>query len=329
MRSLFLEFKDLFEKKPPSVIKAFKNGKEDLCITVNGTNPFELEGSEQYRFRDLLWRAGIIEPANEKEIRETIAAVVSGSFKDNRQLALALDTSILLLNHINRYVKHVEREYRRRFSLTRLPILLVAQATQYELHHMASSERSKPKHFPDEFVLPSKTYNLRGQRGKFGAFMLQTLMDRYPLIMAKPGFPMLMLKPEKDQEKPARYSNISPTSPVFDFLIVEQFTQLSKMTNMEILFLTTDANLSKVASQSGLKSSYLDHGHTIRKFEGLGNRQMIWILIHLLWSYDFIYVDDTGYCMARNSTGCGANLYFKKSNGEKRYLELDVDDRVF
>lgn len=157
--------------------------------------------------------------------------------------------------------------------------------------------------------------------------MLQTLMDRYPLIIAKPGFPMLMLKPEG--EVAAQYANISPTSPVFDFLIVEQFTQLSKVTNMEILFLTTDSNLSKVAAQSGLKAAYLSHGEPIIRKEGLRSREMVWILIHLLWTHDYISVNGEKYCMTKYSNGKGANLYFKKSNGKRDVFELDVNDRVF
>lgn len=326
MKSLFLEFKELFEMREPKKITAHKNGEEELVVELNKRGKFELDGSEQYRFRDLLWRAGLIPSGNNEEIAEFISQEVENSFLDNRQLALALDTSVLLLNQVGRLIGMVSREYQRKFTITRVPLLLATQATQYEFHHMASSDRHVPSQFPKQFNLPQKIYKNRGQRGKFGAFMLQTLMDRYPLILAKPGFPMLLMKTGEEEFK---YANISPTSPVFDILIVEQFTQLAKISNLEILFLTTDANLSKVANQSGLKSFYLAHPSPRLTATNLNTRQLIWVLVTMLWNYDYVYVDEVGYCMARNSNGKGANLYFKKTDNRRDFLELNVADRVF
>ncbi len=312
-----------------SKIDAMVGNSPALSIDIEHSNDrFHLQGNQAFSFRDILWRAGIIPPSNDKMIKDEIKKLVGDSFKDNRQLALALDTSVLLLNQVSNYIEFIRMEFQRQHTLTRYPLILASHASQYELHHMISSDQGRPKNFPNGFVLPAKMYRPRGQRGKFGSFMLQTLMERYPLIIAKPGFPMVVFKPE-DEVDSYKYSNFSPTSPVFDFLIVEQFTQLSKVTNLEVLFMTTDSNLSKIASQSGLKSIYLSHATPLAKKRDLNMRKVIWLIVSLLWFYEYVMIDGIGYCLVRNTNGSGSNLYFKKSDGSREYYELSVSDRLF
>ncbi len=348
-KSFFQEFVRIIKSKNITITGMYitkNNYIKEITITIKKNNEFYIidNNNNNNTLINILWIAGIIEPKNRSEIEEKLKSRLISIKTQNRAIALGLDTSLLLINQIVPLVDLIMASYPPFSGTERFPIVVTTQATQYELHHQISSELKKKHYDKDEitnFIIPYKNYNSRGRRGVWGRYMHQIIVERYPHIIIQTRIPNMLTK-LNNEDKDYTLANINPTSPVFDNVIFEQFLEFSSLTNLEIIFATTDSNLARIAEQSGITSIYLEQPNNIDDISNntensnklqLSQRKVLWIILTMLYKYDKIKIqyDNTEeeWMLTKNTRGKHANLYFKKNDNEWHYYVLNVDDKVF
>ncbi len=315
----------------------------ELELIKNINSKFEFSNHKlimkrsKWRLINLLWVSGLTKPKNSVSIRDELAKKILG---ESRSIVLGLDTSVILIYQLSFLIDELKKVVPSFRLNQRVPIIITTQATEFEIHHMLSSDVKTDLWQTENFRLPIKTYNSRGRRGAWGKFHHQTIINRYPHFIAQSEIPLLinrvLTKDSETKGKQDTFSNPSPSSPYFDISIAQQIINISKLTNLEIIFATTDSDLQGILKQSGVHSIYLEQPNNVKIDNlSLSQREVARLIVTMLYLYDTVKISTNSesppieLIQVKNTRGKGSTLYYKQNDMSDEYWELSVDDELF
>lgn len=264
---LINELNKIYQESPFIALKGW-NEKQSTGFTIQfdmkANKIIAMSGINDLDFAQLLWHAGILH-LEDNDVLQAIQTYLKG--QSVRPKSIGIDTNIIL----NRFLTNFTRQHYPSIHDRFQAIIVVPQASSHEFHYKAGfqlkNDNSALKAFgnyirgtPIIAKLFTETQNpdlvkhrlnliksYDGRLGMKGELELRRLQRTLPVLLTKSThlYYGAVLNMQRNVDA------------LFDSLIRVEINQITNVTNMELLFLTSDKDQYETATTEGIQSIYL------------------------------------------------------------------------
>lgn len=267
MTLLIQELNEIYQQSPNITIYGWNERESkafNIKIDMRSNKIDDMIGIPNNTFAQLLWYAGIYKLEEDQAFKEFETYL---KHKSVCPKSIAIDTNVILNRYLVNYGKQRLQAIHDRFQA----IIVVAQASSHEFHYKAGfllkNEKSMYNDFSN-YVLSNlplaklltqsnnpdiiksrlkliKSYD--GRLGLKGQLELRELQRNLPVLLTKSTHLYYGAALQMERNVDA----------LFDSLIRVEINQMTNVTNMELLFLTSDKDQHEAATTEGVNSIYI------------------------------------------------------------------------
>ncbi len=261
------EINRIFQEAPILEISGWselQNAGFQICVNLETKQILEMQGFSDFEFANLLWKVGVLPLEETEELRRLDAYL---DRKAIRPKGIAIDSNIIL----NRFLINYRKQRLNTVSARFQAIIVAAEASSHEFHYKAGftlaqdlqtltqlfnlikntplqcqllTNANQPNVVRDRLKLV-KSYE--GRLGIKGQLEIRQFQKEIPVLLVQSMHPYYASPFQANRNVDA----------LFDSLIRIEVGYIAKITNMELIFLTSDKDQSESAITEGLQCIYI------------------------------------------------------------------------